>query len=87
MLPIVSSPVDQCPLWSLSTRSGTVHTLVRLGETHESAGDLDATRTAWQQALTILDRLDHPDAQGVRAKLAALDTPNEEPRQSTMIGV
>jgi hypothetical protein len=32
-------------------------------------------RDAWQQALTILDQLDHPDAEQVRTKLATLDTP------------
>jgi hypothetical protein len=31
-----------------------------------------ATRTSWQQALTILDRLGLPDADQVRAKLRQL---------------
>jgi tetratricopeptide (TPR) repeat protein len=50
-------------------------TLTRLGDTHRAAGNSDAARDAWQQALTILDQLDHPDADQVRAKLATLDPP------------
>jgi tetratricopeptide (TPR) repeat protein len=49
--------------------------LTRLGDTHHAASDTDAARDAWQQALTILDDLGHPDAERVRTKLAALDTP------------
>jgi hypothetical protein len=33
---------------------------------------------AWQQALTILNEVDHPDAKQVRAKLAGLDPPTED---------
>jgi tetratricopeptide (TPR) repeat protein len=40
------------------------HTLSR-----HAAGHLHAARDAWQEALTILDDLDHPDAEQVRAKL------------------
>ena len=47
--------------------------LTHLGDTHLSAGDPEAARTAWQQALTILDDLDHPDADQVRAKLSAAE--------------
>jgi DNA-binding SARP family transcriptional activator/tetratricopeptide (TPR) repeat protein len=43
--------------------------LTRLGDTHHAAGNADAARTAWQHAVTILDDLDHPDAERVRAKL------------------
>jgi hypothetical protein len=32
---------------------------------------LGAAREAWQQALYILDDLDHPDADKVRVKLAS----------------
>jgi tetratricopeptide (TPR) repeat protein len=49
-------------------------TLAHLGDTHHAAGKPEAARTAWQQARTILDQLDHPDADTVRTKLAALDT-------------
>jgi DNA-binding SARP family transcriptional activator len=47
----------------------TAETLLRAGDTHQSAGDHQAARRARQQALAILERLDHPDAAAVRAKL------------------
>jgi hypothetical protein len=36
--------------------------------------DPDRARDAWQTALTIFDQLDHPAAQGVRTKPAAIQT-------------
>jgi tetratricopeptide (TPR) repeat protein len=57
----------------LGDRYEQAATLVRLGNNHHTAGDLDAARDAWQQALTILDQLDHPDADQVRVKLHDLD--------------
>jgi hypothetical protein len=36
-----------------------------------AAGELARARDAWQQALAILEDLQHPDADQVRAKLAA----------------
>ena len=44
---------------------------------HRRIGDGNSTaaRTAYQQALTILDDLDHPDADNIRTKLGALRTP------------
>ena len=45
---------------------------VELGNTHLAAGDPDATRNAWQQALDIFERLDHPDTHGLRSKLDSL---------------
>jgi DNA-binding SARP family transcriptional activator len=53
-------------------------TLTNLGDTHHAAGNLHAARDAWQRALTILDNLDHPDADQVRAKLHHLDHPDAE---------
>jgi len=47
--------------------------LNRLGEIHFATGDIDAARSSWQLALTIMDQLDHPDANAVRAKLATVD--------------
>jgi len=44
-------------------------TLDRLAHSYHGAGDLDAARTAWRQALIIFDDLDHADADQVRAKL------------------
>jgi tetratricopeptide (TPR) repeat protein len=45
--------------------------LTHLGDTHQAAGELAQAREAWQQALAILDDLQHPDAGQVRAKLAS----------------
>jgi tetratricopeptide (TPR) repeat protein len=44
-------------------------TLARLGDTHYATANPDAARDAWQEALTILDQLDHPDADTVRLRL------------------
>jgi len=46
--------------------------LVHLGDTRHAAGDLPQAIQAWQQALAILDDLGHPDAAGIRAKLASI---------------
>jgi tetratricopeptide (TPR) repeat protein len=59
--------------------------LLRLGEAHQAAGDPDAARRAWQQALAIIDDLHRPDAGQVRARLLNLppaDPPTaaQEPR-------
>jgi tetratricopeptide (TPR) repeat protein len=43
--------------------------LTRLGQTLRGDGDPAAARDAWQRALDILDDLDHPDADHVRAEL------------------
>jgi tetratricopeptide (TPR) repeat protein len=59
----------------LGDRYNEATILTHLGDTHHAAGNPTAARDAWQQALTILDELDHPDAEQVRAKLATLDTP------------
>jgi len=47
-------------------------TLTRLGDTHHATGDPYGARNVWRQALTILDDLNHPGADQVRTKLAAL---------------
>jgi hypothetical protein len=47
--------------------------LIHLGDTHRSARDLAQARRAWQQALAILDDLQHPGADPVRAKLVQMD--------------
>jgi DNA-binding SARP family transcriptional activator len=54
--------------------NGIAETLDHLGDTHQEAGDETAARTAWEQALDVLDRLKHPGAGSVRDKL-------EKPRQ------
>jgi hypothetical protein len=45
---------------------------VGLGDTWHSSGDLDAARSAWQEALTILNDLGHNDAALIRTKLATI---------------
>jgi hypothetical protein len=44
-------------------------TLTHLGDTHHAAGHPEAARDAWRRALAILDELNHPDAEQVRAKV------------------
>ncbi|WP_328349723.1 tetratricopeptide repeat protein [Streptomyces sp. NBC_00445] len=55
---------------------GLAHTLGNLGDVHLAVGKPDAARTRWRQALTILDKFDHPDAEGIRDRLRHL---NERP--------
>jgi hypothetical protein len=62
----------------LGDRYFEADTLTHLGDAHHAAGDPRAARDAWQQALTILNDMDHPDAQQVRTKLAGLDPPTDE---------
>jgi DNA-binding SARP family transcriptional activator/tetratricopeptide (TPR) repeat protein len=56
-------------------RYSEAETLTHLGDAHHATGNADAARTAWQQALTVLDQLEHPDADTVRAKLHDLGPP------------
>jgi tetratricopeptide (TPR) repeat protein/transcriptional regulator with XRE-family HTH domain len=53
----------------LGDRRGEADTLTHLGDTHHAAGETEAAAHAWRQALTILDHLDHPDADRLRARL------------------
>ncbi|MET8563097.1 hypothetical protein ABZV75_21790 [Streptomyces flaveolus] len=41
-----------------------------MGDTHLATGDREGARAAWEQALALLDRLGHPDAERVRERLA-----------------
>ena len=52
-------------------RFGEAATLTHLGDTRQAAGELAQARQAWQQALVILEDLQHLDAEQVRAKLAS----------------
>ena len=54
---------------SLGDRFCQAETLSRLGDTHLAAARPDEAHEVWQQALAILEDLDHPDADEVRAKL------------------
>jgi tetratricopeptide (TPR) repeat protein/transcriptional regulator with XRE-family HTH domain len=56
----------------LGDRPSEAEALTHLGDTRHAAGDLLQAREAWRQALAILDDLGHPDAEGVRVKLAGL---------------
>ena len=47
-------------------------TLQRLGDTHVLAGDHDAARAVWQEALDILDGLGHGNVEALRSKVAGL---------------
>jgi DNA-binding SARP family transcriptional activator/tetratricopeptide (TPR) repeat protein len=51
---------------------GAAETLGHLGDARHAAGDLAGARADWEQSLAVLDDLDHPDADGIRAKLSAL---------------
>jgi tetratricopeptide (TPR) repeat protein/transcriptional regulator with XRE-family HTH domain len=44
--------------------------LTHLGDNCQTTGELSQTQDAWRQALAILDDLQHPDADKIRAKLA-----------------
>jgi tetratricopeptide (TPR) repeat protein/DNA-binding XRE family transcriptional regulator len=59
----------------LGDRRLEADTLTHLGDTRQAAGDLPQAREAWRQALAILDDIQHPDADKVRAKLAGADAP------------
>jgi tetratricopeptide (TPR) repeat protein len=48
--------------------------LMYLGDIHLAAGDPDAARTVWRQGLTLLDELDHADADQIRRRLTDLET-------------
>ncbi len=45
--------------------------LTHLGDTRHAAGELAKAREAWQQSLAILEDLEHPHADQVRANLAS----------------
>jgi hypothetical protein len=45
------------PLWEGGPPTGA------RGALHQAAGDPDKARTAWEDALALLDELHHPDAE------------------------
>jgi DNA-binding SARP family transcriptional activator/Flp pilus assembly protein TadD len=55
----------------LGDRYNEAGTLASLGEAYNAGRDVDAARRTWRAALDIFDELNHPDADPVRAKLAA----------------
>jgi DNA-binding SARP family transcriptional activator len=50
-------------------------TLIRLGDTRFALGDTRAAGRAWERAVTILDELDHPDADWARERFQQLENP------------
>jgi DNA-binding SARP family transcriptional activator/tetratricopeptide (TPR) repeat protein len=56
-------------------RYGEARTLIRLGDTTFALGDTRAAGRAWKRAVSILDELDHPDADWAREKLQQLENP------------
>ncbi|MEV6304866.1 tetratricopeptide repeat protein [Actinoplanes sp. NPDC051861] len=57
-------------LWhALGHRYQEADSLVRLGDTLAAGENLGAAERTWEQALEMLDQLDHPDAGPVRARL------------------
>ena len=53
----------------LADRWKEAATLDHLGDTYKSLGDTTAAHWAWTQALRIFDEIDHPDGDGLPAKL------------------
>jgi Tfp pilus assembly protein PilF len=53
-------------------RWGAAEALGHLGDTQHAAGNFAEARAAWEEALVILTDLQHPDADGIRAKLREL---------------
>jgi tetratricopeptide (TPR) repeat protein len=56
---------------SLGDRYEEATTLTYLGDTQRLVDDAEAARRSWRQAVDILDGLGHPDAAGVRTRLAS----------------
>jgi tetratricopeptide (TPR) repeat protein len=54
-------------------RSSRAWILTHAGDARHAVGELPQARRAWQQALAILDDLQHPSAGQVRAKLASIE--------------
>jgi DNA-binding SARP family transcriptional activator len=61
-------------LTTLGDRYYLASTLVRLGDTHHNAGHIEPARHAWQEAMTTLTDLGHPEATGVRDRIHRLPT-------------
>jgi len=53
----------------LGDRYSEADVLVALGDAHQAFRDSESAQIAWQRALTILEQLDHPRADSVRARM------------------
>ncbi|MEV6413032.1 BTAD domain-containing putative transcriptional regulator [Kribbella sp. NPDC051718] len=54
---------------AVGDRYNEADTLGSLGDVHQAAGDDGAARIAWARAVDVLERLGHPDADALRARL------------------
>ncbi|MFC4031725.1 BTAD domain-containing putative transcriptional regulator [Streptomyces polygonati] len=59
-------------------RSLEADTLVHAGDSHHARSDPRRAEQVWRQALELYDRLDHPDAAGVRERLERLERSRED---------
>lgn len=57
----------------IGNRWGEGHTLGNLGDAQLGAGESEAARGSWLEALAILSECDHADAEKIRERLARLD--------------
>lgn len=62
----------------IGNRWGEGHTLGNLGDVQLAAGDPEAARASWEQALAIFAEFDHQDAETIRARLGRLADPPDE---------
>jgi hypothetical protein len=53
----------------LGDRYNAASELTKLGDTHYATGDTASAQLAWEQALSFLEELGHPDAEEVRTRL------------------
>ncbi len=70
----------------LGDRRNEAGILTHLGNTHHAAGKPAAARHAWQRAMSILDELQHPDAELVRARLCGLGRRSPAPEVPDEVG-
>ena len=71
----------------LADRWNEAATLDHLGDTYKSLGDTTAAHRAWTQALSIFDEIDHPDGDGLLAKLHSPPGPaTKQPSRASMAG-
>jgi tetratricopeptide (TPR) repeat protein len=67
----------------LCDRSNQAEILTHIGDAQRAARDLRGARDAWQEALAILNDLDHPDASQLRDRLRDLDATSSSPETGT----
>ncbi|MCZ7438764.1 tetratricopeptide repeat protein [Micromonospora sp. WMMC241] len=60
----------------IGDRYDEADTLTRLGDSRHASGDRAGALRTWRRALAILDGLGHPDAEGVRERLASAAAPS-----------